>query len=243
MEINCVIVDDEPLARDCMEEYISQVDFLKLAAVAKNAMELQAVLEKEEVKVVFMDIHMPIINGIDFIKSSTNLPSVILTTAYPQYALESYQLDVLDYLVKPITFDRFYKSALKVRDYHFMVQHSREASVNNAKPNIGYFFIKCDNKYEKILFEDVLFIESLQNYVRIHTQNREFITLLPLKTVETYLYNLNFKRVHKSYIVSIARIESIHDNHIAIGLKRIPISRNYRDVLIKTIHDNLWKKD
>ncbi len=243
MEINCVIVDDEPLARDCMEEYIARVDFLKLVAIAKNAMELQAILVKEDVKVIFMDIHMPIINGIDFIKSSNNLPPVILTTAYPQYALESYQLDVLDYLVKPITFDRFYKSVVKARDYYFMVQQSSEASTNNAESNIDYFFVKCDNKFEKIRFEDILFIESLQNYVRIHTQAREFITLLPLKTVETYLYNLNFKRVHKSYIVSIDRIDSIQDNHIVIGRKKIPISRNYRDVLNKTIQDSLWKKE
>ena len=162
MEINCVVVDDEPLARDCMQEYISQVDFLRLVAIAKNAMELQTILEEKEVNIVFMDIHMPIINGIDFIKNSNNLPIVILTTAYPKYALESYQLDVLDYLVKPITFDRFYKSAIKARDYYFMVQQSRAASATTADLHIDYFFVKCDNKYEKIRFGDILFIESLQ---------------------------------------------------------------------------------
>jgi two-component system LytT family response regulator len=217
--INCVIIDDEPLAREGLADYVKEVDFLKLTGVCENPVDL-----------IFLDIQMPKMSGIDFLKVVQNPPMAIITTAYPSYALEGFQLNVMDYLLKPITFERFFKSAGKARDYHKLLSKSAA-----SKTEEDYFFIKCGSKYEKIFFDDILYIEGLQNYVAIHTRKGKYITLLNLKHLEQNLDSRHFIRIHKSYIVSIGKIEGIDGNEIFIQPHRIPISRNYREQVIEQV--------
>jgi DNA-binding LytR/AlgR family response regulator len=237
--IRCVIIDDEPLARECIAGYIQESNFLQLAGTGSNPVELTAILDREPVDLIFLDIEMPIMNGIEFIKMTPNPPMIIITTAYPSYALEGFQLDVLDYLVKPITFTRFFKAANKAKDYHKLLQ----SSANQKGEEQDFFFIKCDYKYEKIYFADILFIQAMQNYITIHTTKGKYVTLLYLKSIEERLDGTAFIRVHKSYIISINKIHAIENNEVIIQSFRIPISRNYQtEVLERVISDRLWKK-
>jgi DNA-binding LytR/AlgR family response regulator len=242
MILKCAIVDDEPLARECIEGYVKQIEFLDCVAIRSSALELSQLISETEIDLVFLDIQIPYMTGIDFLKKSPNTPMVIITTAYPNYALEGFQLDVMDYLLKPITFSRFLKAVNKANDYQNLVKHSVDNSINPSSDS-DYFFIKCDYKYEKILFGDIIYVQALQNYVTIHTDQGKFTTLLPLKTVEKKLVGRDFIRTHKSYLVSILRIESIEQDEIVIQSARIPISRNYKEgVIKKVVSNNLWTK-
>jgi DNA-binding LytR/AlgR family response regulator len=242
--IKCVTIDDEPLARECIINYIREVDFLQCVGSGNNPLELTKLLDQFPIDLIFLDIQMPVLNGIEFLKMTSNPPMVIITTAYPSYALESFQLDVMDYLVKPITFNRFFQAVSKVKDYHQLVVKSQSVAESPAiNPAEDYFFIKCANKYERIYFDEILYIQALQNYVTIYTRKDKYMTLLPLKNVEENLEKQSFIRVHKSYVVSIGKIDAIEDNHIIIQSSRIPISRNYRDEVIdKVVNKRLWKK-
>jgi len=243
MNLTCVIIDDEPLARECITNYVAEVDFLTLVGVGNNPLDLLQLLEKHTPDLIFLDIQMPVMNGIDFLKTTPRLPMVIITTAYPSYALEGFQLDVMDYLVKPIVFSRFVQAITKAKDYHQLVERSKATNQGNTEPPVDYFFIKCGHSFERIYLNDVLYIEALQNYVTIFTVKGKYITLLPLKSVEQNLNGRSFIRVHKSYIVAISKIESIENNEIIIQSFRIPISRLYRDdVLHQVVNDKLWKK-
>lgn len=225
---------------ECITNYIKQIDFLELAGTCSNPVELTAIINKQEVDIIFLDIQMPVINGIDFLRMKHKLPIVIITTAYPSYALEGFQLDVLDYLVKPITFNRFFQGVTKARDYQQLL---RKPDSTGSQPVSDYFFIKCDYRYEKIYFSDIMYIEAMQNYVTIYTQKGKYMTLLYLKNIEENLDKQYFVRVHKSYLVSISRIDSIENNEIVIGSFRIPMSRNYRDEVIEqVVNKRLWKK-
>ena len=237
--INCVIIDDEPLAREGLTNYVREVDFLNLCGVGENPLELLHLIDQQKVDLIFLDIQMPKMNGIEFLKIMQKPPMVIITTAYPSYALEGFQLNVLDYLLKPITFERFFKAAAKARDYHKLLNREQEQS----KDNDDYFFIKCGNKYEKIPFEDILYVEGMQNYVNIYTDKGKFVTKLSLKNLEENLDERSFIRVHKSYIVSISKIDGIEGNEIFIQAARIPISRNYREQVIdRVVTKKLWDK-
>jgi DNA-binding LytR/AlgR family response regulator len=225
---------------ECITNYIKQIDFLELAGTCSNPVELTAIINKQEVDIIFLDIQMPVINGIDFLRMKHKLSIVIITTAYPSYALEGFQLDVLDYLVKPITFNRFFQGVTKARDYQQLL---RKPDSTGSQPVSDYFFIKCDYRYEKIYFSDIMYIEAMQNYVTIYTQKGKYMTLLYLKNIEENLDKQYFVRVHKSYLVSISRIDSIENNEIVIGSFRIPMSRNYRDEVIEqVVNKRLWKK-
>ncbi|MBD2703729.1 response regulator transcription factor [Spirosoma sp. BT702] len=241
--LNCVIVDDEPLAREGLASYVREVDFLQLTGTCENPLELINVLEQQSVDLIFLDIQMPKMSGIDFLKMVPKPPMVVLTTAYPSFALEGFQLNVLDYLLKPITFDRFFKSANKAREYHKLLNQSTALGAPKSETSDDYFFVKCGNKYEKIFFDDILFVEGLQNYVTIFTSKGKYVTLLNMKSLEQNLDGHGFLRVHKSYMVSIPKIEGIEGNEIFIQTHRIPISRNYRDqVMNQVLSDKLWKK-
>ncbi|HXB06548.1 MAG TPA: LytTR family DNA-binding domain-containing protein [Puia sp.] len=238
--INCVIVDDEPLAREGMSNYVRDVDFLHLAGACENPLELTKLLEQRPVDLLFLDIQMPKMNGLDFLRLVQNPPIVIITTAYPTYAIEGFQLNVLDYLLKPITFDRFFKSVTKARDYYHLVTRGNSSA---AEPAAGYFFIRCGSKYEKIYLNQILYIEGMQNYITLHTEKGKYVTLLYLKNLEENLDAKAFIRVHKSYIVSIDKIEAIEGNEILIQTHRIPMSRNHRDQVIqRVVAGNLWDK-
>jgi len=235
--INCVIIDDEPLAREGLANYVREVDFLNLCGIGENPLELLHLIDEQKVDLIFLDIQMPKMNGIEFLKIMQKPPMVVITTAYPSYALEGFQLNVLDYLLKPITFERFFKAAAKARDYHKLLNREQEQS----KDDDDYFFIKCGNKYEKIPFEEIQYVEGMQNYVNIYTDKGKFVTMLSLKSLEENLDERSFIRVHKSYIVAINKINGIEGNEIFIQSNRIPISRNYRpEVLEKVVSKRLW---
>ena len=232
MKINCVIIDDEPLARRGLKEYIADIDFLNLTGEFDNPLKAAELVGRGEVQLLFLDIQMPKITGIDFFKTIVHAPPVIFTTAYPQYALEGFELNALDYLVKPISFDRFLKAALKAKEYYEV----REKNITEATTNTtGYFFIKADNKLVKLLYEDILFAEALQNYVVIHTKDKKYITYLTFKSVEEYLPGEKFIKTHKSFIVSAEKIESIEGNNIRIGVHDIPISRNLKEEVMEVL--------
>lgn len=240
MLIKCAIIDDEPLARECIANYIGQVDFLELVGVGNNPLDLVQLMDKHSIDLIFLDIQMPVMNGIDFLKTAQNPPMVIITTAYPSYALEGFQLDVMDYLLKPITFSRFFMAINKAKDYQQLITNS--VSPDLANPGSVYFFIKCGYKFERIYFTDILYVEAMQNYVTIYTEKGKYMTLFNLKNVEENLDKQFFIRVHKSYIVSIPKVDTIENNEIIIQSVRIPISRQYRDkVMGQVINDKLWK--
>lgn len=234
--LKCVIVEDEPLAKECIAEYVGKVDYLKLVGEVNNPLELNQLLNEQPADLVFLDIQTPIINGIDYLKMTPNPPMVIITTAYPSFALEGFQLDVIDYLLKPITFDRFFKAVNKANDYHNLLNTTPPSSED-------YFFIKCDSKYERIYFRDILYVQALENYVNIFTTKKKYLTLLNLKSVEENLDKQSFIKVHKSFIVSIDKIDAIENNDILIQNSRIPVSRNFRDEVIeRVVNKRLWKK-
>jgi two-component system, LytTR family, response regulator len=241
--LNCVIVDDEPLAREGLADYVKEIDFLQLTGVCINPVELGKLLGSQKIDLIFLDIQMPKMNGIDFLRILPNPPMVIITTAFSEYALEGFQLNVLDYLLKPITFDRFFKAVARARDYHLLTIKPPSSDPVSLQRGDDFVFIKCSNKFEKIQFADILYIEALQNYVAIYTTRGKFLTLLYLKNIEQNLDNKDFIRVHKSYIVPIGRIDSIDGNEIRIAEHRIPVSRNYRELVIRqVVNNNLWSK-
>lgn len=236
--LTCVIIDDEPLARECIANYVKEVDFLTLAGEGNNPLDLVQLMEAHAPDLIFLDIQMPVMNGIDFLKANSRVPMVIITTAYPSYALESFQLDVMDYLVKPIVFNRFFQAISKARDYHQLIHRA-----SGATQTEDYIFLKCGHKFERINLDEILYIEALQNYVTVYTTKGKFITQLPLKNVEQNLSGKPFVRVHKSFIVSTAKIEAIENNDIILSKIKIPISRHYRDdVMERVVNAKLWKK-
>ncbi len=244
MVLQCAIIDDEPLARECIANYIQEIDFLTLVGSGNNPLELTKIQENHHLDLVFLDIQMPMMNGIEYLKISPTNLMFILTTAYPNYALEGFELDVMDYLLKPITFNRFFKAAKKAWEHSLLLQGQEKTStILNANIQ-DYFFVKCDNTYEKIFIQEILFVEAMQNYVSFHTiDGKKRLALLSLKNVEETLNSNTFLRVHKSFIVSIAKIDSISDNKIHIASSKIPIGRNYKTVAMeKILNHKIWKK-
>ena len=230
--INCIIIDDEPLARSGLKEYIADIDFLNLLGEFDNALGATSLLGTGTVDLLFLDIQMPKITGLDFFKTLNSPPAVIFTTAYPHYALDGFEVNALDYLVKPISFDRFLKAALKAKAFYEVRQDSRKPSVATGATPCAvaeYFFIKADNKLVKIALEDILFVEALQNYVSIQTTSKKYISYLTIKSVEEYLPANRFIKVHKSFIIAAARVDSIDGNEIRMDQHRIPISRSLKD--------------
>jgi len=232
MSINCILIDDEPLARAGLKEYIADIDFLNLVGEFDNPLSATGLLGSGAVDLLFLDIQMPKITGLDFFKTLKNPPAVIFTTAYPQYALDGFEVNALDYLVKPISFDRFLKAALKAKEFHGLRHESgsgAEKAVMSSGTTPEYFFIKADNKLVKIFLDDILFVEALQNYVTIYTTSKKYISYLTIKSVEDYLPADQFIKVHKSFIISAARVDSIDGNEVVMGQHRIPISRSLKD--------------
>ncbi len=227
-KLRCIIVDDESLAQQGLQEHIEAIDFLELAGTADDVEEALKLLKSSQIDLMFLDIQMPGINGIDFLKTVKILPKTILTTAYPEYALESYELDVVDYLLKPISFDRFYKSCKKAKE--IIYGNKITDPVNNES-----FFIKSNKKFEVIQINDILFIEALQNYIIIHTHHKKSVAYLSLKDIVKSLPPALFIQVHKSYIVSVKHIASVSKEEINISGHSIPVGRSYSDSLFKEI--------
>ncbi|MCR9250060.1 MAG: LytTR family DNA-binding domain-containing protein [bacterium] len=236
--MNCVVIDDEPLAREGLKSYIDQIEYLNLVGEGSNPVELSNLLDKQKVDLIFLDIQMPILNGIDYLKMNKNLPIVIFTTAYPSYALDGYELDVLDYLLKPITFERFFQATNKAKDYHTL---SRQSTDEATRTSDDFFFVKCSNKFEKIYYQNILYVEAMQNYSVIYTSEDKYMTLMSLKSVEDKLDSQRFLRVHKSYIVALDKVNSFENHELTILESKIPISRNYRkEVMDRVLGNKLW---
>jgi two-component system LytT family response regulator len=247
MTLKCIAVDDEPLALDIIEDYISKVPFLELVKRTENAIEALQLVQAGGIDLVFLDIQMPDLTGIQFLKIANNKASYILTTAYSQYALESYDLNVSDYLLKPIAFDRFYKAVEKVHNQHKatvepapVVPVPAVASTPSAaavQPVQDFIFVKTEHKIQKIELDDILYIEGLKDYISIYTKTERIITLQNMKKMEETLPSHEFIRVHKSYIIALDKIESIERSRITICSKIIPIGDTYRDEFFKHIEN------
>lgn len=235
MKLKCIVTDDEPMARKGLQGYIEKIDFLDLMAVCENAIELNSALKKQPVDLLFLDIEMPYMTGIEFLKNLQAPPKVIFTTAYDKYAIQGFELEVLDYLLKPISFERFLKSANKAYD-HFKINA-------NAEPEQDHLFVKADSKLEKIRFDEILFIEALENYIGIYTSNKKLITHSTLKALADKLPPQKFIQPHKSFIVAIDKINSIEGNILHVQQYQVPISKYQKEeVLERIVNNTLLKK-
>ncbi|MDQ6904375.1 MAG: LytTR family DNA-binding domain-containing protein [Bacteroidota bacterium] len=228
--IRCLAIDDEPLALELLEDNIGKIPFLELVAGCDNPIEAMKIMQEESIDLIFLDIQMPGLTGIQFIQSMPSPPIVILITAYEKYALEGFNLDVTDYLVKPVSLDRFIKACNKAKQLFDL--RSQQISVGvTVMP--GYFFVNVDYSLVKITITDIIYIEGLKDYIKIHLKStsRPVVTRMPMKTVEEQLPGEQFIRIHKSYIVSVAFITAIRKSSVFIDTLELPVSDSYRDAV------------
>jgi two-component system, LytTR family, response regulator len=228
--IRCIAIDDEPLALELLQDNISKVPFLQLVAACDNAMEALQIIEKQPVDLIFLDIQMPGLTGLQLIQSMTVKPMFILITAYEKYALEGYNLDVTDYLVKPVALDRFIKACYKAKEL-FELKHAAKENVSPA--NAEYFFVNVEYSLVKITIADIMYIEGLKDYIKIHlkSSSKPVVTRMPMKTIEDQLPAKQFIRIHKSYIVGVSFITSIRKTSVFIDNLELPVSDHYRDAI------------
>ncbi|QLG46935.1 LytR/AlgR family response regulator transcription factor [Costertonia aggregata] len=219
-QLNCLIIDDEPIAREGINDYCKEVPFLNVAALCKNVLQANHYLESNEIDLIFLDINMPILSGVDWLKDLKKSPPVIMTTAYKEYALQSFGYNVLDYLVKPISFKRFLQAVNKVNSYY---THTDEKNI---------LFLKSKKQHKKIAIEDILFVEAMQNYIKVTTSKETIITHISLKSFKDQLPDNTFIQTHKSYIVSKYKVDKIVENKIIIGDYEIPISVRLRKTVL-----------
>lgn len=229
MEINCIITDDEPVARKGLRGYIERISFLTVVGECEDAMELNNMLKSTQVDLIFLDIEMPYISGIELLSSLKNPPKVIVVSAYERYALKGYELDVVDFLLKPVTFDRFLKAVNKAHDLLTQEVKNREDE---------FVFVKSDKQLKKIFLKNILFIESMENYVVIQTISSKEMVYTTLKQFYESLPQDTFIQVHRSFIVNIKQINAIEGNQLNIGSYRIPVARNFRDAVFNLILNN-----
>jgi two-component system LytT family response regulator len=228
--IKCLAVDDEPLALELLEDNISKVPFLQLIAACDNVRDAMKVMQGQSIDLIFLDIQMPGLTGLQFIESMTEKPMIILITAYKQYALEGYNLDVLDYLVKPVSLDRFIKACNKANQL-FELKSGRKSG--GASARLEYIFVNADYKLIKITLADIIYVEGLKDYIKIHLKSAQHavVTRMPIKTIEEQLPPGQFIRIHKSYIVSVSFITAIRKSGVFLDALELPLSDTYRDAV------------
>jgi two-component system, LytTR family, response regulator len=232
--IRCLIVDDEPPAREIIKQYITDTPMLQLCGECGNAIQAIGFLQQHEIDLIFLDIRMPQLSGTDFIKTLSHPPKVIFTTAYPEYALEGYELDAMDYLLKPIRFDRFLKAVNKA--YHqTIIRNLAERSTVEPEKKDPFVYFRADRKMMKVMLSDILYIESMKDYVKVVTGSETIITKQSISSVEAMLPEQKFIRTHRSFIVSLAAIHSFTSELIDIGKTEIPIGKLYRQQVLKTL--------
>jgi DNA-binding LytR/AlgR family response regulator len=238
--IKAIIVDDEPLALEVMETYIQQIPEIQLIKKCENAFEANEVLKSQPIDLMFLDIQMPQLSGIDFLKTLSNPPCVIFTTAYPDYAVEGFDLNAVDYLLKPISLERFLKAVNKVSEKLASKRLEHDSIQHEVVED--FFFVKADKKLVKINFEDILYIEGLKDYVIIRQDTGRVITLQTMKSLEDRLPSGKFRRIHRSFIVNVKRITAILGNMVELmengKVKQLPIGKNYKDELLDMIHES-----
>lgn len=226
MRINCLIIDDEPLAVDVIKSHIEKLDSLHVVATCHRAAEAFDILRTKKIDLLFLDIHMPGLSGLEFLRSLRNPPRVIMTTAFKEYALEGYELDIVDYLMKPISFDRFVKAVNK-----FFDQQPRDIELHHAKPGCDsndFMYIRTGKMVHKVLLKNIMYVESLKDYVNIHTPERTITARQTLSSIENMLNEEQFMRIHRSFIISINHINGFTATTISIADKNLPIGRNYK---------------
>ena len=234
LTLKCLIVDDEPMARDVIRRYIDQVSSLQVAGEFGNAIDATLFLQANSVDLIFLDIRMPQLSGTDFVRSLRNVPKIIFTTAHKEYAHEGFELDVVDYLLKPIRFDRFLRAVNKAFPSR---QHDEEAALQAASPETKFahpfIYLKVDRKMIKVMLDEILYIESDKDYVKIFTTGSTILTRQTISSVEAMLSENKFFRIHRSFIVSLARIKSFSNETVEIGNKELPIGKLYRNGFLK----------
>ena len=244
--INVIIVDDEPLALDVLETYIEKIPDINLVAKCSNALEANAALKEHDIELMFLDIQMPQLTGIDFLKTLAKPPKVIFTTAYANYAVEGFELNAVDYLLKPISLDRFMKAVNKAQE---QINLEQKGSASIATPTLessgkspDFIFVKADKKLIKVNYNEIVYIEGLKDYVIIRQDNGRVITLQTMKSLEKKLPDTIFKRIHRSYIVNIQKIKAVQGNMVEVieknQAKHIPIGKNYREELLALVNKN-----
>ncbi|MEL6923582.1 MAG: LytTR family DNA-binding domain-containing protein [Bacteroidota bacterium] len=238
--INVIIIDDEPLALDVLETYISQMPELNLVQRCNNALEANEAIKSNDVDLMFLDIQMPQLTGIDFLKTLSNPPLVIFTTAYDNYAIEGFELDAVDYLLKPISLDRFMKSVNKAVKQIELKQ--KESAPSGKDEGTDFIFVKADKKLVKVKYDDIIYIEGLKDYVIIRLEAGRVITLQTMKSLEEKLPEGNFKRIHRSYIINVDKINAVMGNMVEVTeknqTKHLPIGKNYREELLAIVNKN-----
>lgn len=239
MKFKCIIIDDEPIARKILQEFIEEIDYLELTGQAENPLRALTLLNEHDIDLIFLDINMPKLNGIDFLKNSKTSANVIMTTAYAEYAVEAYGLDVLDYLIKPIAFDRFLKACIKAKEISEL-RKNIQIQGNNLN---DHFFIKCNNQIEKVLYQDLLYAEAMMNYVMMYTNSKKMMVYVTIKNLEEQLPHSIFIKVHKSFIVNKTKVKSIEGNILDIGNEKITISQSLREkVIAEIVNDKMIKR-
>ncbi|GAA4101482.1 LytTR family DNA-binding domain-containing protein [Mucilaginibacter panaciglaebae] len=233
-KIRCLIVDDEPIARKVLREFIERIPFLSACGQCENTMKAELFIKQNEADLILLDIEMPKLSGLEWLKRTPVKPMIILTTAFQNYALEGYELDIIDYLLKPIAFDRFLKAMQKVREYAEMREHLIAGT--------GYLFVRSDKRIEKIELKDVLYAESVGNYVHIVTTEKKLLAYLTLKSLEAQLPGHDFVKVHQSFLVNLSQIEAIDGNRIIIGHNEIPVSRSFRGRLMQIVEQRILRR-
>jgi two-component system LytT family response regulator len=230
--IRCMVVDDEPLAREVLVRFIARVPSLTLVAECSNALQAMAILQQKEIDVLLLDIQMPELLGTDLLRILQRRPKVILTTAYPEYALEGYELDVLDYLLKPIQFERFLKAINKLSPVPSVPAQPPDT---NQQPHEGYCYFRTDRKMTKVMLNDILYIEGMKNYVRIITQKQQVITKSSITAVEAMLPEAAFIRIHRSYIISKEKVAAFTNESVTVGTAELPIGQLFRNEVMKRL--------
>lgn len=234
--IKAIIVDDEPLARQVITQYAKEVPGLEILWCCNNALDANRILKEEKIDLMFLDVNMPLLSGLDLLKNLTHPPLVVLTTAYSDYALEGYELNILDYLKKPFSFDRFFKAIQKAEEQLALMAQKTEPPKNN-----NYIFIKANKKVVRVEIEKILFIEGLGDYIKLHLNDSHLVTNLSMKKMEELLPPTDFLRIHKSYIIRLDQIRSIEGNLIEIGKNKLPVGSNYRQAFNDLIDERFVK--
>lgn len=232
-QIQCIIVDDEPVAREILETHLAKIDKIKIVASCKNAIEAFSAINQYKVDLIFLDINMPEISGLSFAKTINKNSKVIFTTAYREYAVEGFDLQAVDYLLKPISFERLLQALNKYLHENNIVIQTEPIKIEEDKSD--YFFVRSDRKMIKISFPEIQYIESLSDYIKIHLSDKTIVTRETIANIETKLPQQDFIRTHRSYIIAKAAIDSFTNEFVEIGKKQIPISRNYKNEVLEKL--------
>jgi two-component system, LytTR family, response regulator len=225
--LKCVVTDDEPIAQEILEDYIRMVPGLELVTKCRNAMETMTALRNNSIDILFLDIRMPGINGLEFVRSLSSRPAIIFTTAFPQYAVDGFDLEAMDYLLKPISVDRFLKAVYKVFDKNLLLKSPSEKD--------SFLFIKSEKGMVRVAYSDILYIESLENYVMVHTKGKTIISPCTMKVMEGLLPSFAFLRIHRCYIINLTNVELVKGNAVQIGNKMLVIGKSFRKAVTEML--------